>query len=202
MLHICGHSSTENSLMEFKSTVENIEYPRSENQHKNLVEEENAEMLRFPKEFETKETRPLINSEVFLLLKLRKELNLDTNSLRGENNPPENNYFQKSLNYTKRFLKFESEKTIREVRSILHAVQWKMTDNREAPNKEQKSASNIDVSNTCLHKFEIAAIANLCPQTAEEARSLIPTLDRADKPNIYELSLILEKINTKQKFVF
>ena len=28
-----------------------------------------------------------------------------------------------------------------------------------------------------LHKFELAALANLCPESPEEARSLIPSLE-------------------------
>ena len=28
-----------------------------------------------------------------------------------------------------------------------------------------------------LHKFELACLANLCPETAEEAKSLIPRFD-------------------------
>jgi hypothetical protein len=49
-----------------------------------------------------------------------------------------------------------------------------------------------------LHKFEVACIANLCPQTPEEARCLIKSLDNPDKPSINELALILNEIQAKQ----
>merc|ERR1711868_283235 len=59
--------------------------------------------------------------------------------------------FQKTLDYCKRFSKFKNKETIVNVRTTL-------TTKR-------------------LHKFEIAALANLCPETADEAKALIPSLD-------------------------
>jgi DNA-directed RNA polymerase II subunit RPB4 len=47
-----------------------------------------------------------------------------------------------------------------------------------------------------LHKFEIAALANLCPETAEEAKTLIPSLK--NKIDDDELQKILEDIQTKR----
>ncbi|PVD35463.1 hypothetical protein C0Q70_02426 [Pomacea canaliculata] len=59
--------------------------------------------------------------------------------------------FMKTLNYCQRFSKFKNRETIAAVRSSLM----------------QKK----------LHKFELAALANLCPETAEEAKTLIPSLE-------------------------
>uniref|UniRef100_A0A4W3IR95 RNA polymerase II subunit D n=1 Tax=Callorhinchus milii TaxID=7868 RepID=A0A4W3IR95_CALMI len=56
--------------------------------------------------------------------------------------------FMKTLNYTARFSRFKNRETIASVRSLL--LQKK------------------------LHKFELASLANLCPETAEEAKALIP----------------------------
>ncbi|XP_029819527.1 DNA-directed RNA polymerase II subunit RPB4, partial [Manacus vitellinus] len=56
--------------------------------------------------------------------------------------------FMKTLNYTARFSRFKNRETIASVRSLL--LQKK------------------------LHKFELACLANLCPETAEEAKALIP----------------------------
>ena len=40
-----------------------------------------------------------------------------------------------------------------------------------------------------LHKFELAALANLCPESPEEARSLIPSLEgRYDRVIVYYVS--------------
>ncbi|CAG02146.1 unnamed protein product [Tetraodon nigroviridis] len=56
--------------------------------------------------------------------------------------------FMKTLNYTARFSRFKNRETITAVRSLL--LQKK------------------------LHKFELASLANLCPEAAEEAKALIP----------------------------
>ncbi|MPC96344.1 DNA-directed RNA polymerase II subunit RPB4 [Portunus trituberculatus] len=54
----------------------------------------------------------------------------------------------KTLNYCERFSKFKFRTTIKAIRELLN----------------QKK----------LHKFELAALANLCPETPEEAKALIP----------------------------
>eukprot|EP00096_Caligus_rogercresseyi_P006628 TRINITY_DN23263_c0_g1_i1.p1 TRINITY_DN23263_c0_g1~~TRINITY_DN23263_c0_g1_i1.p1 ORF type:complete len:139 (+),score=60.01 TRINITY_DN23263_c0_g1_i1:63-479(+) len=80
--------------------------------------------------------------------------------------------FMKTLNYTQRFAKFKNLDNIASIRSVL----------------TQKK----------LHKFELAALANLCPDSPEEARSLIPSLEgRFDDE---ELSILLDDIQTKKSF--
>lgn len=56
--------------------------------------------------------------------------------------------FIKTLTYCERFSKFKNRATIKAIRELL--LQKK------------------------LHKFELAALANLCPETPEEAKALIP----------------------------
>ena len=51
-----------------------------------------------------------------------------------------------------------------------------------------------------LHKFELAALANLCPDNAEEAKSLIPSLEGRFEDE--ELQQILEDIQTKRSFQY
>ncbi|EJW80599.1 RNA polymerase II subunit protein 4, partial [Wuchereria bancrofti] len=53
--------------------------------------------------------------------------------------------FVKTLNYTRRMARFKNRETIRAVRTLL--------------------------ATKPLHKFEVAQIANLCPETSEEAKS-------------------------------
>ena len=48
-----------------------------------------------------------------------------------------------------------------------------------------------------FHKFEIAQIANLCPETAEEAMALIPSLHKHD-PDV--IQSILEDLSRFRKF--
>lgn len=82
--------------------------------------------------------------------------------------------FQKTLDYCKRFSKFKSHPTIVNVRTMLM----------------QKR----------LHKFELAALANLCPETADEAKALIPSLDGRFPDD--ELQQILDDMATKRSFQY
>lgn len=82
--------------------------------------------------------------------------------------------FMKTLNYTSRFSKFKNRETISAIRSVLM----------------QKK----------LHKFELAALANLCPDNAEEAKSLIPSLEGRFEDE--ELQQLLEDIKTKRSFQY
>ncbi|KAL5106921.1 DNA-directed RNA polymerase II subunit RPB4 [Taenia crassiceps] len=50
-----------------------------------------------------------------------------------------------------------------------------------------------------FHNFELAAIANLLPDTAEEARVLIPSLEGPRFPE-EELQQILDEIQSKRSF--
>ncbi|XP_014300585.1 DNA-directed RNA polymerase II subunit Rpb4-like isoform X2 [Microplitis mediator] len=82
--------------------------------------------------------------------------------------------FTKSFNYTERFRKFKSKEMIAAVRSMLM----------------QKK----------LHKFELASLANLCPETPEEAKALIPSLEGRLEDE--ELRTILEDIQTKRSLQY
>ncbi|XP_025986974.1 DNA-directed RNA polymerase II subunit Rpb4 isoform X3 [Solenopsis invicta] len=82
--------------------------------------------------------------------------------------------FMKSLTYTNRFGKLKNKETISAVRSLLM----------------QKK----------LHKFEIASLANLCPETPEEAKALIPSLEGRLEDE--ELRTILDDIQTKRSLQY
>ena len=82
--------------------------------------------------------------------------------------------FMKTLNYAQRFSKFNNMENIAAVRSLLTIKK--------------------------IHKFELAALANLCPESAEEAKSLIPSLEgRFDEE---ELNSLLDDIQTKRSFQY
>ncbi|KAH0513570.1 DNA-directed RNA polymerase II subunit RPB4 [Microtus ochrogaster] len=72
--------------------------------------------------------------------------------------------FMKTLNYTARFSHFKNRETIASVCSLL--LQKK------------------------LHKFELACLANLCPETAEESKALIPSLEVLKMRNCSRFSMI------------
>lgn len=49
-----------------------------------------------------------------------------------------------------------------------------------------------------LHKFEVAQIANLCPEGAEEAKTLVPSLE--NKMEDVELDELLKDLHAKKTF--
>lgn len=64
----------------------------------------------------------------------------------------------KTLNYTKRFSKFKNRTAVKEVRGYLFFFQY---------------INMIKISLLArkgLEEFEIAAVSNLCPETADEAK--------------------------------
>ena len=62
------------------------------------------------------------------------------------------------------------------------------------------NVNSLQLTQKKLHKFELAALANLCPETAEEAKSLIPSLEgRFDEE---ELNSLLDDIQTKRSFQY
>jgi len=76
--------------------------------------------------------------------------------------------FRRTHEYTQKFSRYKNRETIAQVRSLL--------------------------SKKKLHKFELACLANSCPETAEEARSIAPSLEgRFDDK---ELQDMLDEINT------
>jgi len=131
--------------------------------------EEDVSDLVFPKEFQNVET--LLISEVHLLLENRKAQNEN-----AEEEQELSEVFVKTLNYTQRFSKFKNREMIGAVRASLTAP----------------------VGNQQMHKFEMASLANLCPDTAEEAKSLIPSLQGRYGDD--ELTQMLEDIKATRSF--
>lgn len=111
----------------------------------NVVEEEDAALLKFPKEFETADT--LFVSEVLKILEIREEQSKKTDSGQKPNE-----VFVKTLEHCRQF-------------------------NRLGDNREKISAVRRMLQTKKLHKFELAQLANLCPDSAEEARTFIPSLE-------------------------
>uniref|UniRef100_A0A1I7U5U7 CSD_1 domain-containing protein n=1 Tax=Caenorhabditis tropicalis TaxID=1561998 RepID=A0A1I7U5U7_9PELO len=80
--------------------------------------------------------------------------------------------FIKTLNYARRMSRFKNRETIRAVRAVF--------------------------SEKHLHKFEVAQIANLCPENAEEAKALVPSLE--NKIEESELEEVLKDLQSKRTF--
>ncbi|KAL9971308.1 hypothetical protein ACROYT_G023818 [Oculina patagonica] len=82
--------------------------------------------------------------------------------------------FMKTLNYTQKFSRYKNRETIAQVRSLLGKKK--------------------------LHKFELACLANLCPETAEEAKALIPSLEGRFEDD--DLQQLLDDIQTHRSFQY
>lgn len=82
--------------------------------------------------------------------------------------------FLKTYNYTENFRKFKNKETISAVRGLLASKK--------------------------LHKFELAALGNLCPEAPEEAKALVPSLEGRFEDE--ELRQILEDIGTKRSLQY
>lgn len=67
-------------------------------------------------------------------------------------------------------------------------------------NRETISAVRAFLTTKKLHKFELAQLANLSPETPEEAKALIPSLEGRYQDE--ELRLILEDIQTQRSFQY
>uniref|UniRef100_A0A915Q6A9 RNA polymerase Rpb4/RPC9 core domain-containing protein n=1 Tax=Setaria digitata TaxID=48799 RepID=A0A915Q6A9_9BILA len=153
--------------------------------------DEDATELKFPKEFEQADT--LLTSEVYLLLEHRRQQSEQkvrlfdqvknsripqdhSNNIEEIHSQEEidemSDVFVKTLNYTRRMARFKNRETIRAVRTLL--------------------------ATKPLHKFEVAQIANLCPETSEEAKALIPSLE--NKMEDDELDEVLKDLHSKKTF--
>ncbi|KAL6058291.1 DNA-directed RNA polymerase II subunit rpb4 [Balamuthia mandrillaris] len=82
--------------------------------------------------------------------------------------------FLKTLAYVQRFSRYKNKTAVKQVRTLLTEKQ--------------------------LHEYEIAALSNLCPETAEEALSLIPTLAKRFDSDDKELQLILDDLASFRRF--
>lgn len=115
------------------------------------------------------------NAETLLISEVHMLLeHRKTQNESAEEEQEFSNVFLKTLNYTQRFSRFKNRETIAAVRTLL----------------TQKK----------LHKFELAQLANLCPDNPDEARALIPSLEGRFEDD--ELSQILDDIQTKRSFQY
>ncbi|KAK4509174.1 uncharacterized protein ATC70_007524 [Mucor velutinosus] len=90
----------------------------------------------------------------------------------GTDTRPRTNVMAKTLDYVRAFSRFSNIESVREVRQVLA--------------KEN------------LAQFEVAQIANLCCEDAEEAKALIPSLE--NKVEVPELQEMLSQMLTIKKF--
>ncbi|CAN1190272.1 DNA-directed RNA polymerase II subunit 4 [Linum perenne] len=94
----------------------------------------------------------LMNCEVSLILEHKYE-QLQQMSDDATNHMSQ--VFEKSLQYVKRFSRYKNPDAVRQVREILSRYQ--------------------------LAEFELCVLGNLCPETVEEATTMVPSLKTKDR---------------------
>lgn len=137
--------------------------------------DEDASKLSFGTEFEN--STCLLNAEVFVLMQNHHQ----ARSTLHQNAPSP--VFEKTFSHVQTFSRYKNKEMIREVRGAF-------------------AASNSDESSNpkTLHEFEMAQLANLSPETCEEAKILIPSI--SSKISDDALQKILDDIQNARKFQF
>ncbi|CAF0766156.1 unnamed protein product [Rotaria sordida] len=155
-----------------------------------IQDDEDAAQLKFPKEFDKAE--PMMISEVLLMLEQRRQQHTNSNNnmsnLGIDDDDDEitlSEAFNDTVAYCERFSKFKTKEAIGAVRNLLFP-------------KDQTNGMTTTNSTPGLHKFEAALLANLCPQQAIEAKTLIPSLD--SKLDDDECQKIVDEIQTYRSF--
>lgn len=149
---------------------------------KRLLEQEDAADLKFGDDFLDGKAKPLFNAEVFFLLEAQKETEQEDEDMMDRSS---SEMFQKTLMYCQKFSNFKTKDAARDVRRALENKQL-------------------------FRDWEIACLANLCPDQWEEARYLIRSLDGRtelpgkgivrDKLDDSLLQDILDEINVLKSF--
>eukprot|EP00126_Sphaerothecum_destruens_P004982 Sdes_comp18487_c0_seq2m8485 len=137
------------------------------------AEDEDASELNFGEEF--KNAKCLLVSEVQLFLEHRKEMfekSLETSDGGSESELALSHVFNQMLNYTQLIGKYKNKDTLDELRNLL--------------------------SRKNFHEYEVAVLGNLCPETSEEAKALIPSLEVRFEDD--ELQTVLDDMKNLRNF--
>ncbi|KAK0585325.1 hypothetical protein LWI29_026882 [Acer saccharum] len=114
----------------------------------------------------------LMNCEVALILEHKYE------QLQQTSEDPLNQIsqvFEKSLQYVKRFSRYKNPDAVRQVREVLSRYQ--------------------------LAEFELCVLGNLCPETAEEAMAMVPSITTKGRfQDDYAIDKMLNDLSMIKKF--
>ncbi|KAL9643990.1 hypothetical protein ABK040_005458 [Willaertia magna] len=135
-----------------------------------MMDNEDAETLNLGEDFKDKNC--LTISEVAFILSKKKE------EMEKEKSDVINDVFEKSLHYAKRFSGGISSETKEAIRKYLARV----------------TLMNQSGEKKKLHPFQIAQLANLLPGDAEEAQTLIPSLQEYSSSDIENILKELESL--------
>ncbi|KAJ7559661.1 hypothetical protein O6H91_04G094900 [Diphasiastrum complanatum] len=132
-------------------------------------EEEDASELKLGEDF--LKAKCLMNAEVALILEKKfetlQQLSEDASSQFSQ-------VFEKSLQYVKRFSRYQNPEAVKQVREVLSRNQ--------------------------LAEFEVCVIGNLCPETVEEAKALVPSIAKKDRMDDEQIEQMLADLATIKKY--
>ncbi|KAK1274272.1 hypothetical protein QJS04_geneDACA009871 [Acorus gramineus] len=133
-------------------------------------EEENAAELKIGEEF--LKAKCLMNCEVARVLDHRFEI------IQQTSDDPMNNIsqvFEKSMQYVKRFSRYQNPDAVNQVREILSRYR--------------------------LAEFELCVLGNLCPETVEEAIAMVPSIKSKERAITDEMiETMLQDLANIKKF--
>ncbi|KAG0588127.1 hypothetical protein M758_2G148700 [Ceratodon purpureus] len=113
----------------------------------------------------------LMNAEVAIVLQRKYE---QLQQLADDPSGQISQVFEKSLHYVKRVSRYSNPDAVKQVREVL-------TRNE-------------------LHEFELCVIGNLCPDTVEEAKALVPSITKHGRMNDDSIETMLTHLATIKKF--
>ena len=73
------------------------------------------------------------------------------------------------------------------IKTLEHVEAFSHFQSRQVLTEIRNKYVNTDDETLKLREFEFAVLVNLCPETAEEAKTLIPTLDRFDDEQVTQM---------------
>ena len=133
------------------------------------VEEEDAGELKLGEDFV--KAKCLMNAEVSLVLQRKYE---QLQQLADDPSSQISQVFEKSLQYVRRFSRYQNPDAVKQVREVLTRNQ--------------------------LHEFEVCVIGNLCPETVEEAKALAPSITKGGRMDDEKIETMLTDLATIKKF--
>jgi len=126
----------------------------------------------------------LFNSEIQVLLETHRSVNAGSSQQSTE-------VLEKTLAYVTRFSKFKNKDSVRQVRRALEDLADSSVPSANVamhnPLHAELLARGVISPNGGLNEFEIAALCSLCPEVADEAIALIPTLDRIEEEDLAKI---------------
>eukprot|EP00249_Psilotum_nudum_P006849 c20106_g1_i1 orf=701-1117(-) len=133
------------------------------------AEEEDASELKLGEEFA--KAKCLMNAEVALILERKYE---QLQQLADDPSSQISQVFEKSLQYVRRFSRYQNPEAVKQVREVLSRNQ--------------------------LAEFEVCVIGNLCPETVEEAKALVPSLSTRGRLTDDKIEQMLSDLATIKRF--